>query len=174
LTGFVVYYLHWVFTGVRQKNGDFCRISRNPDQETGKEYVGMSQEKVDLYKEEKKNRKKLMRREKIRTTLTVVAVVAIFGVLIGWFSWAVYNNVKNNQATTAKATTTELDLSAIESYTTALNSYVTEQKTSADSTSADTSSESTSDSSEAASTSADSSASSTSAASSVSSASAAG
>ncbi len=115
----------------------------------------MSQEKVDLYKEEKKNRKKLMRREKIRTRLTVVAVVAIFGILIGWFSWAVYNNVKNNQATTAKATTTELDLSAIESYTTALNSYVTEQKTGSDSTSADASSATASDSSEAASASSD-------------------
>ena len=115
----------------------------------------MSQEKVDLYKEEKKNRKKLMRREKIRTRLTVVAVVAVFGILIGWFSWAVYNNVKNNQATTAKATTTELDLSAIESYTTALNSYVTEQKTGSDSTSADASSATASDSSEAASASSD-------------------
>ena len=109
----------------------------------------MSQEKVDLYKEEKKNRKKIMRREKIRTRLTVVAVVVVFGFLIGWFSWAVYNNVKNNQATTAKATTTELDLSAIESYTTALNSYVTEQKTSSDSTSADASSATASDSSAA-------------------------
>lgn len=115
----------------------------------------MSQEKVDLYKEEKKNRKKIMRREKIRTRLTVVAVVAVFGILIGWFSWAVYNNVKNNQATTAKATTTELDLSAIESYTTALNSYVTEQKTGSDSTSADASSATASDSSEAASASSD-------------------
>ena len=109
----------------------------------------MSQEKVDLYKEEKKNRKKIMRREKIRTRLTVVAVVVVFGLLIGWFSWAVYNNVKNNQATTAKATTTELDLSAIESYTTALNSYVTEQKTGSDSTSADASSATASDSSAA-------------------------
>ena len=109
----------------------------------------MSQEKVDLYKEEKKNRKKIMRREKIRTRLTVVAVVVVFGFLIGWFSWAVYNNVKNNQATTAKATTTELDLSAIESYTTALNSYVTEQKTGSDSTSADASSATASDSSAA-------------------------
>ena len=109
----------------------------------------MSQEKVDLYKEEKKNRKKIMRREKIRTRLTVVAVVVVFGFLIGWFSWAVYNNVKNNQATTAKATTTDLDLSAIESYTTALNSYVTEQKTGSDSTSADASSATASDSSAA-------------------------
>lgn len=109
----------------------------------------MSQEKVDLYKEEKKNRKKIMRREKIRTRLTVVAVVVVFGFLIGWFSWAVYNNVKNNQATTAKATTTELDLSAIESYTTALNSYVTEQKTGSDSTSAEASSATASDSSAA-------------------------
>ena len=109
----------------------------------------MSQEKVDLYKEEKKNRKKIMRREKIRTRLTVVAVVVVFGFLIGWFSWAVYNNVKNNQATTAKAMTTELDLSAIESYTTALNSYVTEQKTGSDSTSADASSATASDSSAA-------------------------
>lgn len=124
----------------------------------------MSQEKVDLYKEEKKNRKKIMRREKIRTRLTVVAVVAVFGILIGWFSWAVYNNVKNNQATTAKATTTELDLSAIESYTTALNSYVTEQKTGSDSTSADASSATASDSSAAASASSDASVSSASAA----------
>lgn len=75
-----------------------------------------------------------MKREKIRTVLTIVAAVAVFGALIGWFSWAVYNNVKNNQDTTATATTTELDLSDIEAYNSSLSDYVANQETSADST----------------------------------------
>ncbi|MGN0361314.1 MAG: hypothetical protein ACI4ET_00575 [Bilifractor sp.] len=94
----------------------------------------MSQKKVDLYKEEKKNRKKIMKREKIRSILTIVVAVAVFGALIGWFSWAVYNNVKANQDTTANATTTELDLSDIDAYNSSLSEYVANQEAGSTST----------------------------------------
>ncbi|MCC6095237.1 MAG: hypothetical protein LIV24_09520 [Eubacterium sp.] len=99
----------------------------------------MSQKKVDLYKEEKRNRKKIMKREKIRSVLTIVAVVAVFGALIGWFSWAVYNNVKDNQDKTATATTTELDLSDIEAYNSSLSEYVANQEAGTDSSSSSSS-----------------------------------
>jgi hypothetical protein len=75
----------------------------------------MSQAKVDAYKKEKKNRKKIMRREKIKTRLSVFCVMALLAAAICWFSWAVYNNVKAN-ANGGTAAQTELDLSAIDDY----------------------------------------------------------
>nr|WP_155959605.1 hypothetical protein [[Eubacterium] cellulosolvens] len=80
----------------------------------------MSQEKVDAYKAVKKNRKKIMRREKIKTRLTVFCVTAVLLAGIGWFSWAVYNNVKAN-GSAASGNQTELDLSSITNYQTLLN-----------------------------------------------------
>lgn len=50
----------------------------------------MSQEKVDRYKKEKANRKKIMRKQKlmgvIRKTVLAVVVVA----LIGWLAYSAY------------------------------------------------------------------------------------
>jgi|UPI0003011C8B predicted negative regulator of RcsB-dependent stress response len=85
-----------------------------------REVDDMSQEKVDAYKAEKKNRKKIMRREKIKTRLTVFCVTAVLLAGIGWFSWAVYNNVKANNAS-ASGNQTELDLSAVTDYQTLLS-----------------------------------------------------
>ena len=43
----------------------------------------MSQEKVDRYKEEKKNRAKNMKRAKIKKALIIFAVALVIGALIG-------------------------------------------------------------------------------------------
>lgn len=83
----------------------------------------MSQRKVDLYKEEKKNRKQIMKKEKFRTRIAVVVTVVVFAALIGWFSWAVYNNQKENAEAEAGNQTTTLDLTMMESYQTQLANY---------------------------------------------------
>ena len=50
----------------------------------------MSQEKVDKYKQEKANRKKNMKKEKLQNTLRKCAVVVVGVVLIGWIGNSAY------------------------------------------------------------------------------------
>ncbi len=68
----------------------------------------MSQEKVDRHKEEKANRKKIMRREKIISYLQrcVVALVAV--VLVAWIGFSAYNMYENSRT----AESTEIDYTA--------------------------------------------------------------
>ncbi len=57
----------------------------------------MSQAKVDRYKEEKANRKKIMRREKIANKLRkcVVGLVAI--ALVFWIGYSAYNMYESSR-----------------------------------------------------------------------------
>lgn len=57
----------------------------------------MSQAKVDRYKEEKANRKKIMRREKIANKLRkcVVGIVAI--ALVFWIGYSAYNMYESSR-----------------------------------------------------------------------------
>ncbi|MDO4621626.1 MAG: hypothetical protein Q4B22_01605 [Eubacteriales bacterium] len=86
----------------------------------------MSQKKVDYYKEQKKNRKAIMRREKMRTRLAVSACVIVFAALVIWFGISVVGNYRANAEANAEAVTTELDLSAIENYSNSLSEKVAE------------------------------------------------
>ena len=53
----------------------------------------MSQAKVDRYKEEKRNREKILKKQKLEWLLTKVAL-AVFAILIvGWAGISVYRNV---------------------------------------------------------------------------------
>ena len=53
----------------------------------------MSQAKVDRYKEEKKNRDKIMKKQKREWLLTKVAL-SVFGVaILGWAGFSVYQTV---------------------------------------------------------------------------------
>ena len=109
----------------------------------------MSQEKVDLYKKEKANREKIMRRERWITRLEVTAFVVVLATLIGWFSVAVYqNSVAEKKANRTKETTTM--------NVTDIQNYLSETNTSSDSSADDTSADDTSDSSDASDTSSDS------------------
>ena len=80
----------------------------------------MSQEKVDQYKKEKANRQKIMRREtwirRIEYGGSAVVVVA----LLAWFGFAVYKNVESNKPIVT--TTTEMDVTALDSYLSELSS----------------------------------------------------
>lgn len=51
----------------------------------------MSQEKVDRYKQEKANRKQIMRKEKIANVVRKCVVAAIGVVLIGWIGYSAYD-----------------------------------------------------------------------------------
>lgn len=72
----------------------------------------MSQEKVERYKQQKANRKKIMRKEKImdvirKTILTLVAVA-----LVGWLGFSGYTQYKAG----IPRPTTEVDYTAVTDY----------------------------------------------------------
>ncbi len=79
----------------------------------------MSQEKVDYNKEQKKNRKKIMKKHKIERVLSIVAGVAIAVVLIGWVSFSAYKNHKSTE--TATVTYNNIDTSALTDYISTIN-----------------------------------------------------
>lgn len=80
----------------------------------------MSQAKVDRYKEEKKNRAKLIKKEK-REWMAVKAGLSVFAVVvIAWVGVAVYQGV------TAPDTTTTEELTTYTVNTTALDDYMSE------------------------------------------------
>ena len=54
----------------------------------------MSQAKVDKYKEQKKNRDKIMKREKRERILAEVIVCVVVVALIGWAGYSFYQNHK--------------------------------------------------------------------------------
>ena len=69
----------------------------------------MSQAKVDKYKEQKKNRDKIMKREKRERILAEVIVCAIVVVLIGWAGYSFYQNHKPTVVNTYTVDGTALD-----------------------------------------------------------------
>lgn len=79
----------------------------------------MSQEKVDLYKKQKENRKKIMRREKWVRRAEYGGSALVLGALLVWFGMAVYSNVQANK--TVPTTTTEIDMTAVDEYLTNLS-----------------------------------------------------
>lgn len=76
----------------------------------------MSQEKVDRYKEEKKNRKKIMAREKRNARLANLGVSLIAVALVAWLGVSIYQNATNN--------TTETETEAYTVDTSALDDYI--------------------------------------------------
>ena len=72
----------------------------------------MSQAKVERYKEEKANRKKIMKQEKMKRIFrNVVAALVVCG-LVGWIGFSVYNVHEENKP----RETVEVDYSAVDSY----------------------------------------------------------
>lgn len=72
----------------------------------------MSQAKVDRYKEEKKNRQKMMKKEKRHENAIKVCGVALALVLIGWVVYSGYNTFTKGSAAAGKTysvNTTSLD-----------------------------------------------------------------
>ena len=57
----------------------------------------MSQAKVDRYKEEKANRKKIMRKEKIANRLRKCVVAIVAAVLVVWIGYSAYNMYESSR-----------------------------------------------------------------------------
>lgn len=72
----------------------------------------MSQEKVDRYKKEKRNRKKIMRREKAASVLRTSIVTLVAAAIIGWAGYSAVQRYQDSQP----ATYTDVNISAISDY----------------------------------------------------------
>lgn len=72
----------------------------------------MSQEKVNRYKEEKANRKKMLRRQKVMNTVrkTVVSVVCV--AVLGWIGYSAYSTYTESKPRESY----EVDYSAVTEY----------------------------------------------------------
>lgn len=82
----------------------------------------MSQEKVDRYKKEKKNRAKLQKREKRALFLEKLAIGVVCLVAIGWIGYSAYGVVTREDPNEEKeVVTTEVDLTSISDYISGLS-----------------------------------------------------
>ena len=72
----------------------------------------MSQEKVNRYKESKKNRKEIMAREKRQRMLSKAAVWVVCGVALGWIGASAYQVYENSKP----LETVYVDLTALDDY----------------------------------------------------------
>lgn len=80
----------------------------------------MSQEKVERYKKEKANRKKVLKREKIKKGILSVAGTIVCVAIVGWIGYSGYGYYKTQKA--ENTTKTEVDLSAVNDYLSTLSS----------------------------------------------------
>lgn len=83
----------------------------------------MSQEKVERYKEQKANRKKIMRKEKIANIVRKCVLAAACLGIIGWLGVSAYGTYKSNQP----RETVEVNYDAVETYINGL--YAAEEET---------------------------------------------
>ena len=77
----------------------------------------MSQAKVDRYKEEKKNRKKIMAQEKRKRITGYVAGCLVAAATIGWAGYSGYNAYENSKP----LETVYVNLDSINNYMDTLN-----------------------------------------------------
>lgn len=82
----------------------------------------MSQEKVDRYKQEKANRRRNMKREKVKQMVRRAVVGGLGVVLIGWIGYSAYNIYETSKPKDAA----EIDYTAITEYQTELAAGVEE------------------------------------------------
>ena len=77
----------------------------------------MSQEKVDRYKEQKKNRKKIMKKEKLERALMKLLGGVVCAAVVVWIGYSAVHMTKTSSTdTTAETTGYVIDTSAIDSY----------------------------------------------------------
>ncbi|MBR2562588.1 MAG: hypothetical protein IKE31_10650 [Eubacterium sp.] len=82
----------------------------------------MSQQKVDYHKEQKRNRAKIMKKEKAVKRLEITIAVVVLAALVGWFGYMVAQNRKT--AAPTNVNTTVLSLGAVDSYMSELQSML--------------------------------------------------
>lgn len=88
----------------------------------------MSQKKVEQYKEYKKNKAKILKREKFMRRLELGLIGVICAVFVAWFAISVGQNLtKMNEEEAAAIVSTEVDMNAYADYIQGLtNNYTAE------------------------------------------------
>ncbi|MCD7885491.1 MAG: hypothetical protein LUI87_17605 [Lachnospiraceae bacterium] len=77
----------------------------------------MSQEKVDRYKEEKKNRAKIIKKEKRQWMLTKIGMGVVAVLVVVWVGFSVYNYTwTSDDTTTVDLPTYTVDTTALDDY----------------------------------------------------------
>ena len=74
----------------------------------------MSQAKVDKYKEEKANRKKTMKKEKIMKTVVAILAILVIAAPIVWVGYSAVDTIIKNQPRES----VEVDYTALDDYAT--------------------------------------------------------
>ncbi len=80
----------------------------------------MSQKKVDMYKEQKANRKNIIKKEKRTALLEKVVGVLVLAAAIGWIGFSVHTKVTDKGDVPAEVEETVVDMSALDNYLTGL------------------------------------------------------
>ena len=76
----------------------------------------MSQKKVDQYKEEKANRKKIIKKEKRIQRLEEIALSLIGILLVVWIGFSVYNTATTKKDVDETVVTTDLNVTALDDF----------------------------------------------------------
>ena len=97
----------------------------------------MSQEKVDRYKQEKANRKTILKRERRKRIAARIVGVIVCIAIVGWIGYSVYDSAEKKAA----ATQTEVNVSAITDYLSGLTADDEDESTDQDTTSNENSDE---------------------------------
>lgn len=74
----------------------------------------MSQAKVDKYKQDKANRKEIMKKQKRMHRLEMTAIAVVCAVLVGWIGFSVYEKAASGAFT--PQTVVEFDNTAVDTY----------------------------------------------------------
>lgn len=76
----------------------------------------MSQAKVDRYKEEKRNREKIIKKQKREWMLTKIGMSLVALVLVVWVGVSVYNGFNASETTNTEKPTYTVNTSAIDDF----------------------------------------------------------
>ncbi len=76
----------------------------------------MSQAKVDRYKKEKANRKKIMKKEKRLLNLEKLGGCILCAAVIFWAGYSIYHYTPNPGTDTTETVTTEVNLDSLYNY----------------------------------------------------------
>lgn len=77
----------------------------------------MSQEKVDRYKKEKANRKKIMRKQRIQSIVRKCALAVVGIALVGWLGYSAYDIYDSGKVRSV----TEVNYSSVTDYLNSLS-----------------------------------------------------
>lgn len=78
----------------------------------------MSQEKVNKYKQEKANRKQILKKQKRNRIIARIAGAIVCLAIVGWIGYSVYDST----AKKAAASQTDVDLSSLQDYLSGISS----------------------------------------------------